>query len=59
MGELKPVKGNVAVKGKIAYAAQDPWLFSGTLRENILFGSPMHIDWYDAVLDACALHQVW
>ena len=47
------------MKGKIAYASQDPWLFTGTLRENVLFGCPLYVDWYDAVLDACALHQVW
>lgn len=59
LGELHPVRGTVDVKGKIAYVSQDPWLFAGTLRDNILFGSPFYVDWYDAVLDACALHQVW
>eukprot|EP00731_Ephydatia_muelleri_P021940 Em0014g531a len=57
LGELHPVHGTVDVKGKIAYASQDPWLFTGTLRENVLFGCPLYVDWYDAVLDACALHQ--
>ncbi|KAL5474368.1 hypothetical protein EMCRGX_G026307 [Ephydatia muelleri] len=57
LGELHPVQGTVEVKGKIAYASQDPWLFTGTLRDNILFGCPFYVDWYDAVLDACALHQ--
>ncbi|KAL5474409.1 hypothetical protein EMCRGX_G026352 [Ephydatia muelleri] len=57
LGELHPVHGAVDGKGKIAYAPQDPWLFTGTLRENILFGCPLYVDWYDAVLDACALHQ--
>eukprot|EP00731_Ephydatia_muelleri_P021947 Em0014g538a len=57
LGELHPVQGTVDVKGTIAYVPQDPWLFTGTLRENILFGRPLYVDWYDAVLDACALHQ--
>ena len=59
LGELHPVRGTVEVKGKVAYVSQDPWLFTGTLRDNILFGCPFYVDWYDAVLDACALHQVW
>eukprot|EP00731_Ephydatia_muelleri_P021951 Em0014g542a len=57
LGELHPVQGTVEVKGKVAYVSQDPWLFTGTLRDNILFGCPFYVDWYDAVLDACALHQ--
>eukprot|EP00731_Ephydatia_muelleri_P021965 Em0014g556a len=57
LGELHPVQGTVDVKGTIAYVPQDPWLFTGTLQENILFGRPLYVDWYDAVLDACALHQ--
>ncbi|KAA0203052.1 hypothetical protein HAZT_HAZT007987 [Hyalella azteca] len=38
MGELPALEGTVAVKGKIAYASQEPWLFSGSVRQNILFG---------------------
>ncbi|KAL5503399.1 hypothetical protein EMCRGX_G010341 [Ephydatia muelleri] len=57
LGELKPFRGRVHVKGKISYVAQDPWLFCGTIRENIVFGSPLYVDWYDTVLNACALSQ--
>ena len=58
LGELQPIKGRVKVRGKIAYTSQDPWLFSGTLRENILFGNPFHAAWYSAVIEACALNEV-
>ncbi|XP_043261450.1 uncharacterized protein LOC122402590 [Colletes gigas] len=40
---------------KISYASQEPWLFSGTVRENILFGQPFNRDRYVAVTKACAL----
>lgn len=31
----------VYVGGKVAYAPQEPWIQSGTVRDNILFGKPM------------------
>ena len=40
---------------KIALAPQEPWLFAGTLRSNILFGLDMNSHIYEAVLQACAL----
>lgn len=38
LGELPIKTGKVLVNGSISYAAQKPWLFSGTVRSNILFG---------------------
>lgn len=34
---------------KISYASQEAWLFSGTVRDNILFGQPYDKDRYIAV----------
>ncbi|KAL5477508.1 hypothetical protein EMCRGX_G024318 [Ephydatia muelleri] len=56
LGELKPLDGTVDVSGgRVSYASQDPWVFSGTLRENILFGSCFDSEWYTEVIEACAL----
>ena len=45
-------------KGKMSYAAQDAWVFSGTVRENITFGLPYRRIWYEKVIEACALSKV-
>lgn len=47
--------GSVTLKGKVAYAAQSPWILNATLRDNILFGLPMDRQKYDRVLKACQL----
>jgi ATP-binding cassette subfamily C (CFTR/MRP) protein 4 len=51
------VSGSISVTGSLAYAAQEPWVFAGTVQENILFGRPLDPDWYDRVVDACALRR--
>ena len=58
LGELNPLKGTVNVEGKVSYASQDAWVFSATLRENILFGQPYKPSWYNSVIEACALDKV-
>ncbi|CAH1183163.1 unnamed protein product [Phaedon cochleariae] len=57
LGELKPSDGSVQVKGSISYASQEPWLFGGTLRQNILFGQPFDQKKYDEVVRVCALER--
>jgi len=55
LNELDLVKGNLIVKGKLAYAPQDPWIFSGTVRQNILCGLDFDLVRYIQVIQACAL----
>lgn len=43
--------------GSTAYVAQSAWIQSGTVEDNIRFGSPMDHDRYSSVLEACALKK--
>ncbi len=60
LGELPTDSGKMEfdLNGRIAYASEQSWIFSDTVRENILFGSDMHEEWYGDVIHACALDKV-
>lgn len=57
LGHLRPVSGQVDVQGRVAYASPKPFLIQGSIRENILSGSPLDAPFYQEVLDAVALRQ--
>lgn len=57
LGELKIDSGSIDVNGVVSYASQEPWLFSGTVRSNILFGQPMDKERYNKVVRKCALER--
>lgn len=43
------------MKGKVAYAPQEAWTFTDTIRENIVFGSKFNAIRYRRVCHVCAL----
>ncbi|CAO2838698.1 unnamed protein product [Amaranthus hypochondriacus] len=55
LGELPYIDGIVDVSGRIAYVSQTAWIQSGTIRENILFGSAMDDLRYQETLRCCSL----
>ncbi|XP_035769422.1 multidrug resistance-associated protein 4-like isoform X2 [Neolamprologus brichardi] len=57
LGELPYDTGTLKVRGQISYAAQQPWVFPGTIRSNILFGKQLNPKKYERVLRACALKK--
>uniref|UniRef100_A0A2N9EGD7 ABC-type xenobiotic transporter n=1 Tax=Fagus sylvatica TaxID=28930 RepID=A0A2N9EGD7_FAGSY len=50
LGEIPRISGTVKLCGTKAYVAQSPWIQSGKIEENILFGKEM-------VLEACSLKK--
>ena len=58
LGELPLSEGTITVKGKIAYASQQAWIYNGTLRQNILFGQDDDENKFTEVIKACALDKV-
>nr|AMP82923.1 ABC transporter C family member 3 [Catalpa bungei] len=57
LGEMPKVSGVIRLSGTKAYVAQSPWIQSGKIEENILFGKGMDRQQYDRVLEACALKK--
>lgn len=55
LGELTVYIGQVTNCGRIAYVAQQPWVFSGSEQDNILFGQLLDMRRYNMVIEACAL----
>lgn len=58
LGELPSEKGVLKVRGQLTYAAQQPWVYPGTIRSNILFGKELNLQKYERVIRACALKRV-
>jgi len=55
LGDLYKVRGEVIVRGKVAYVAQSPWVMNASVRENVVFGYRWDKDFYDRTIKACAL----
>ncbi|XP_031495021.1 ABC transporter C family member 10-like [Nymphaea colorata] len=57
LGEVPIIDGHLQVFGTIAYVSQTPWIQSGTIRDNILFGSCMNEKKYEEVVRKCSLEK--
>ena len=54
-GEIPDQNWAITYNGTVVYVPQIAWIFSGTIRENILFGEQYEEDKYNRVIEACAL----
>ena len=57
--ELEVVSGNVGIKGSVFYVSQEPWVFTASIKQNILFGKPYDEKKFNEVISVCCLKQVW
>lgn len=57
LGELPIKTGTVTLHGSVSFACQKPWLFTGTVRNNILFGQIYDRKRYKEVVKCCALQK--
>uniref|UniRef100_A0A3Q7IYJ1 ABC-type xenobiotic transporter n=1 Tax=Solanum lycopersicum TaxID=4081 RepID=A0A3Q7IYJ1_SOLLC len=55
LGEVPYINGTVDVYGKIAYVSQTAWIQTGTIQENILFGSNMEPKRYRQAIERSSL----
>ena len=57
VGEISPTKGKIQRCGTVLLVPQTSWVFSGTIRDNILFGERYNEMRYRDVNEACALQD--
>jgi ATP-binding cassette subfamily C (CFTR/MRP) protein 1 len=57
IGELKCTEGEITYNGNLAYCAQQPWILSDTLRNNILFYRELDEHKLEQVIHVCGLEH--
>ncbi|XP_064455602.1 ATP-binding cassette sub-family C member 4-like [Ornithodoros turicata] len=57
LGELPVTSGSTKVMGRVAYASQEPWMFTGSVRNNVVFDSGFDADRYKRVIYAAAMER--
>ncbi|PGH18265.1 hypothetical protein AJ79_00604 [Helicocarpus griseus UAMH5409] len=55
LGDLWKLNGEVVVRGRTAYVAQQAWVMNASVRENIVFGHRWDPHFYELTVEACAL----
>lgn len=56
-GEVTISSGTIVYSGNIAYVPQKAWLFSGSIRDNILFGKSYDEDKFANIVEVCNLQK--
>ncbi|PLB50805.1 P-loop containing nucleoside triphosphate hydrolase protein [Aspergillus steynii IBT 23096] len=53
--QITQIRGRLVLSSRPSFCSQIPWIESGTVRENIIFGKDFRQQWYEQVIEACAL----
>ena len=57
MSETRKTAGSLSVRGRIAYVEQEPFIFSGTIEENITFGLQYDTAHFQRAIEASLLEK--
>lgn len=57
LNELPISEGKAQIRGSYGFCSQTAWIFSGTVRDNIIFGSGYNECRYKRILEVCALER--
>lgn len=57
IGEVPYTSGLLQHEGQIFYVAQEPWIYTASVKENILFGKEYNKQRFKDVIIACALDE--
>jgi ABC-type multidrug transport system fused ATPase/permease subunit len=55
LGELRKLRGEVVLRGRTAYVAQNSWIMNASVKDNITFGHRFDPIFYEQTIKACAL----
>ncbi|KAL8900190.1 MAG: hypothetical protein Q9192_001194 [Flavoplaca navasiana] len=55
LGDIWKINGEIVVRGRTAYVAQQAWVMNASVKENIVFGHRWDPHFYDRTVNACAL----
>ncbi|KAJ6642102.1 ATP-binding cassette subfamily C member 4 [Pseudolycoriella hygida] len=53
--ELPVKNGSINIAGSVSYACQEPWIFSASVKQNIVFCNPFDENRYNRIIRSCAL----
>lgn len=56
--ELEKTSGTLDIQGSVFYVPQEPWIFTASIRQNILFGKPYNKEKFEKIIKVCSLEQV-
>ena len=55
LGEIPISSGKISCIGKMAFVSQTPWVYSGTVRDNVVFGKEFQEQKFNKVIEVCDL----
>lgn len=57
LNELPISDGKAQIRGSYGFCSQTAWIFSGTVKDNIIFGSVYNENRYKRIVEVCALER--